>query len=326
MEVNDDWRNSIKPYQGIDMPGMFADVELRAIRDEADEEDLWMKARTDRSGHVCFPNTSATIYFSDDKERFRRDAVVVGIDGRDVSGLDLEAVKEVLLKGHSTPTKLRLMTMWVADIFLNPALAIDLGLTEVLRFLVEDVGIDVNSQHYRGVVFFCRMPLIAHALVHPDPSSFQYLLSVSGLNANPVLSEFTGYIENVITLLHALKSERIEYALGDTPLDVTRIESLLMRDEVDVDALDDDNNTPLSCLVEWLDPREAPYSRTDLLLAKAFLDAGASTDHVDLSFIPNREGYNGKMLALLEAKDRGERDEISAGLDRPKRKRDDRDG
>mmetsp|Transcript_27578 Transcript_27578/g.59924 ORF Transcript_27578/g.59924 Transcript_27578/m.59924 type:complete len:408 (-) Transcript_27578:108-1331(-) len=311
MEFNDDWRNSIKPYHGIDMPGMFADVELKAIRDEDVCSVLVMYCP---SGHVGKPSIlSASAYFSDDSPAFRRNAVVVGIDGRDVSGLDFEDVTRLLYEGHSTPTKLRLMTSGAAHIFLNPAVAIDLGLTEVLRYLIEDVEIDVNTQSYGGVVFNHRMPPIAHALVHPDPSAFQYLTSVSGLDANPVLLSFTGY-ERAFTLLHQL-------AFGDCLLDVTRIVTLLNRDEVDVDALHGRGHTPLHCIIARTGADVAMYDRAHLMLAKALLDAGASTDHVDLGFIPNRQGYNGMMLTLLEAADREERDDIIASLDRQKRRR-----
>mmetsp|Transcript_797 Transcript_797/g.1842 ORF Transcript_797/g.1842 Transcript_797/m.1842 type:complete len:319 (-) Transcript_797:121-1077(-) len=311
MEANDDWRNSIKPYHGIDMPGMFADVELKAIRDEDVCSVLVMYCP---SGHVGKPSIlSASAYFSDDSPAFRRNAVVVGIDGRDVSGLDFEDVTRLLYEGHSTPTKLRLMTSGAAHIFLNPAVAIDLGLTEVLRYLIEDVEIDVNTQSYGGVVFNHRMPPIAHALVHPDPSAFQYLTSVSGLDANPVLLSFTGY-ERAFTLLHQL-------AFGDCLLDVTRIVTLLNRDEVDVDALHGRGHTPLHCIIARTGADVAMYDRAHLMLAKALLDAGASTDHVDLGFIPNRQGYNGMMLTLLEAADREERDDIIASLDRQKRRR-----
>mmetsp|Transcript_795 Transcript_795/g.1840 ORF Transcript_795/g.1840 Transcript_795/m.1840 type:complete len:263 (-) Transcript_795:156-944(-) len=245
MEANDDWRNSIKPYHGIDMPGMFADVELKAIRDEDVCSVLVMYCP---SGHVGKPSIlSASAYFSDDSPAFRRNAVVVGIDGRDVSGLDFEDVTRLLYEGHSTPTKLRLMTRRVATIFFNPALAIDLGRIEILRYLVEDVEIDVNSQNCTGLVFGFGgyvMPLIAHALVHPDPASFQYLLTLRDINVNPRM-EFADDSDET-TFLHTLQDRLMKYALGDSSLDVTRVESLLGRDEVNVDVLDEDGLTPLA--------------------------------------------------------------------------------
>jgi len=307
MEVNDDWRNSIKPYQGIDMPGMFADVELKAIRDEAvDIRDI---VEYDSIGHICFRNTD----FLYGKKEFRRYAVIVGIDGRDVSGRDSRDVINILDEGRSTPTKLRLMTSRVSSIFLNPALSIDLGLVEILRYLVEDVEIDVNSQNCTGLVFGFGgyvMPLIAHALVHPDPASFQYLLTLRDINANPQ-TEFN----DGTTFLHTLKDD-IEYALGDSSLDVTRVESLLGRDEVNVDVLDEEDFTPLECLLERYKD-DVQYERNVFLLAKTFLDAGATRTYRKVMVI-----YDGRMRALLEAKDRDERDRIFARLYRGKRKRD----
>mmetsp|Transcript_788 Transcript_788/g.1832 ORF Transcript_788/g.1832 Transcript_788/m.1832 type:complete len:227 (+) Transcript_788:170-850(+) len=226
------------------------------------------------------------------------------------------------MEGGSTPTKVQLMPSRVANIILNPALAIDLGLSEVLRYLVEDVEIDVNLRCCQGVLFKRRMPLITHALIHPDPFAFRYLLSVHNINVTCLLWESSPQDDFATTLLHALKDERVKDAIEDFPLDATRIETLLNSDEGDVDVFDIFGRTPLKRLVEWgavsLDkPVYLPYDKSDLLLAKAFLDAGASARNVRLSFLSNGEGYDAKMLALLEAKDREERDEIIASLDRP---------
>mmetsp|Transcript_970 Transcript_970/g.2098 ORF Transcript_970/g.2098 Transcript_970/m.2098 type:complete len:395 (+) Transcript_970:210-1394(+) len=300
MEFNDDWRNSIKPYPGIDMPGLFADVEPRVL--------LGTRAE-------------ATIHFSGDNAPFRGGIAVVGVDGRDVSGLASVNVGRLLDEGLSTQAKIRIMKGGVAHVFLNPVVAIDLGLTEVLRYLIEDVGIDVNTQHYSSGVFNgYNMPLVAHALVHPDPSSFQYLMSVSGLNANPIPLGIIPYDRSATTLLHLLNDGSIEDALDGSFLDISRIETLLNRDEIDVDILDDDDLTPLDYLVDWDNPWGVSFDRNYLLLIKAFLDAGASTSDVDLSIlvIRDREGHNGEVVAaLLEANDHRERDEIIASLDRP---------
>ena len=65
------------------------------------------------------------------------------------------------------------------------------------------------------------------------------------------------------------------------------------------------------------------YDTFDLQLAAAFLDAGASVadSHLNIYALPDRRGYRGTLVKLLQAENKAERDAIIANLMSRKRKR-----
>eukprot|EP00562_Extubocellulus_spinifer_P018187 CAMPEP_0178589008 /NCGR_PEP_ID=MMETSP0697-20121206/27369_1 /TAXON_ID=265572 /ORGANISM="Extubocellulus spinifer, Strain CCMP396" /LENGTH=362 /DNA_ID=CAMNT_0020225459 /DNA_START=16 /DNA_END=1104 /DNA_ORIENTATION=- len=69
-------------------------------------------------------------------------------------------------------------------VFNNPAVAIEVGLLEVLRFLVEERNIDVNRRLWSSynTKLGINVPLIRLALVCGDKDILEYLLSVDGFD------------------------------------------------------------------------------------------------------------------------------------------------
>ena len=251
------------------------------------------------------------------------------MDGVDVSKMDFEETKDLILQRSSKPKTLRVLHSVYWCFFLNPAIALDLGLLDVLRNIVEHTNIDVNTSRSRGINFDNGMPLLVRALVHPDARLFEYLLTIDGLDLNPTVDSslyipiFSGMyitLNRSKPMLHALTKDIITDALNDTDLDVMRIKQLLDKGSDVMNAEDRHGNTPLWHIVHT--DSDESFSRNDLMLAKCFLDSGASTNGIDLTELPNRRGYRGKMASLIEAEDRAARDKVIASLRPLKRKRD----
>ena len=255
------------------------------------------------------------------------------MDGVDVTRMSFEETKKLILERSSRPKTLRVLHSVYWCFFLNPAIALDLGLLDILRNIVEQTDIDVNSSRCRGIEFDNGMPLLVRALVHEDASMFEYLLSLEDIDLNPVIHSsfhlpiFNGMyisLNRSKPMLHSLTQDIITDALRDAELDVMRIKQILDqgRDADVTNAEDRHGNTPLWNIVNS-SSHEKSFSRNDLMLAKCFLDSGASIDGIDLKdLLPNRRGYRGKMAALIEAKDRAARDQVIASLRPLKRKRD----
>ena len=76
----------------------------------------------------------------------------------------------------------------------NPARAIQLGLIDALRFLVEDKLIDVNAKHW--TTYYWRQDpvhLLTVAINSNQPEAFDYLLSLEAIDFN---GDSTGYDRN----------------------------------------------------------------------------------------------------------------------------------
>ena len=73
-------------------------------------------------------------------------------------------------------------------LFNNPAVAIEVGFTVILKHLVEEVGIDVNSHAWCGYTVAkmgrSKVHLLAVALTYDHASSFDYLLSREETNVH----------------------------------------------------------------------------------------------------------------------------------------------
>jgi len=213
--------------------------------------------------------------------------------------------------------------------YVDSAIATDLGLLDVLRNCVEQVGVDVNFVGRRGLRFNSTgMHLLTRALVHPDRRLFDYLMHQKDIELNPevtdnlyipVFNNFFITLNRSRPLLHSLTSDVILDALdtSDSELDVLRIKQLLDRAEIDVNEEDRHGHTPLWHIVN----SGNNFTRNDLLMVKLFLDAGAETESIDLTELPDRRGYRGTLCKLIEAGSRSARDDIVASLRPLKRKR-----
>lgn len=77
-------------------------------------------------------------------------------------------------------------------IFHNPAVAIQFGLVDVLRHLVETVGIDINAYKWNNYARAKLFHLLVHAVMHEESACLEYLLSTEKIDMNsPVVHERT---------------------------------------------------------------------------------------------------------------------------------------
>ena len=78
-------------------------------------------------------------------------------------------------------------------IFNNPAVAIDFGIVDVLRHLVEEIGIDINSYAWNGYGIPKKYNLLltsgAITEVLQDPACFNYLISLRDINVSLTTTE-----------------------------------------------------------------------------------------------------------------------------------------
>lgn len=267
--------------------------------------------------------------------------IIASIDGTIVLGKSFWDVHGMMEdSGH-----VRVMRKWFQFFFLNMSVACDLGNYEIFRFIVEDVGAvlsrdDAVGLRFRNLRFYSSAPIMAHAIAQPDPRFFEYLMKADFINPNGYFfyDKEVDESEDLDTLLHMLGTpnpvfEEIFNAI-DTSVFLERLETLLRHSRVDVDVRNDEEGvgyTPLENIfwgVHKRDPnarwgegnRCGNYSKIDLRIAKAFLDAGASTDFLDLDQLPDRRNAR-KMKALIEAEDKAARDAVISSLDSLKRKR-----
>lgn len=350
MEVNDGWREAHKPPPPPSssssmagrststapplppIPSVQSEIILRPIESDADEATLEQEI-INGAGHLTFEALPPNLFLGANGEILEENYpfdVVIGVDGVDVTKLSFEDTKALILKRGPKTKTLRCLHSVYWCFFLNPAIATDLGLIDVLRNIVEQVGVDVNNNRCRGIQFENGMPLLVRALVHPDVRLFEYLLSLGGIDLNPEIHSsihipiFNGMfitLNRSKPLMHVLTKDIIIDALGEADLDVTRVKQLLDKRDNLTNVEDRHGNTPLWHIVHQTFNGNDSYSRNDLFLAKTFLDAGAATDRIELEELTNRRGYRGKMAALIEAKDRAARDNVIASLRPLKRKR-----
>ena len=171
-----------------------------------------------------------------------------------------------------------------AYFFLNPALAVDLGMFELFRFQVEDLMLDVNCQDYIGLFFTRPMyeegdfaegqPLLSHALLNPDKRFFECLLLVANFEANPIIErDYRGsYIDHLAdTFLHRLPFFIQKKVFFSNKIDLQCVAHMIKVKEVDLDVRNDDDLNPLEklCGLKGLPVHIKHY------VAKMLLSAGA---------------------------------------------------
>jgi len=72
-------------------------------------------------------------------------------------------------------------------IFYNPAVAIDLGLVEVLKNLVENAGIDVNATMWNNYTHDEPYHLLVHNIFHENSACFDYLMTTQKIDMNSLV-------------------------------------------------------------------------------------------------------------------------------------------
>ena len=332
MEINADWKGACRPYIStnellITDNTVLSNKSLRACLGFSE------------SNHLTLDETRGNFASSVFRDEFTPGSIVVGIDGVDVLGRPYDEVKSMA----QTAKEVKLMPESAEFFFTNPAFAIDLGLFDVLRFIVEDIfGVDCSRSHkctYGGLRFpdasDTSYPPLLHALAQPDPRFFDYFLSLDGVDLNPSFSSFS--FSGEPTLFHTMIGQRcpaydaIRSTIGDTTL-LSRLKDILKSGKVDANALNSLRFPPLYYLIYDPDTAKRFYNRRrvdftydafDLELVAAFLDAGASVadSHLDIYALPDRRGYRGTLVMLLEAENKAERDKIISNLKSRKRKR-----
>ena len=228
-----------------------------------------------------------------------------------------------LLLEEGSDKRLQIMHSVFAEMFFNPALIIDLGLLDVLKFQIEELKLDVNCQDYLGVWFrggsedkennLGGTSILFHALVQPDQRLFDFLLSLKRLEVNPILRcslDGTLTENEQWTLLHEMPmfaSLVASNRLLDEQIDlIRRLRCILVREEVNVDCRCHLGFTPLEEVCEFWDSG----SRMQYDLARLFLSVGADVlenalqtvvTHREMAIDDEAVEYIDELLLLLTA-------------------------
>jgi len=132
--------------------------------------------------------------------------------------------------------------------FNSPAVAIEIGLLEVLRFHVEEKGVDVNRRFWNGFnsdnVHLSNDLLIKLALFRGDIDILDFLLSVDGFDFTLTEVENDAELEHDI-LLYCFDAYRL--------VNEQCFKSFIRHHHVNVDALDRRGRTPLCVVLDRLD-------------------------------------------------------------------------
>lgn len=162
-------------------------------------------------------------------------------------------------------------------LFNNPAVAIECGLFEVLKCLVEEVGIDVNSMKWSSFSSFRPVNLLSVAMVEDQRGCFNYLLRLPQikLNVPPVGNNDEETGEDNLALVH--------FAVENDPVRPFYLKALLHHPDVDVNETYDfgggDDIDLLMYSIIMLVEGAGRYSCSRLIFAKMriILEAGADT-------------------------------------------------
>ena len=297
------------------LPVIFKTFELKAFAREEEKikfQDDVLSIST--SGHVdlhCYQSSS------DDVPVDEAYSTVLSVNG--TLGTSFDHVKELLLEEGSDKT-LRMAHNSFSDIFFNPALMIDLGLLDVLRFQMEEMKLDVNDQkfagiHFRGpendVRFQEGMSLMLHALVQPDERIFEYVLSLENVETVPELERdlhgnaaHDGY-DGGHSLLHEL-ARFTTYPLIGNDIDlIHRLRLILEKGKFDINARDFMRVSPLEYLCVM-----TKLGRRQFDLARLFLSFGAEVSDRALSSLkrsrkPTTNKRNGAAIGSCDVAEKG---------------------
>ena len=291
MDFNEDWRDAAMPYQeSKHLPLVQTDLKMTQCDELPD-------VGVSTSDRLLLPSEHAP------------HCVIVGIDGQDVTKLRHAEVKRLLLRDTSSPKELRLVHEYFHFFFHNPAVAIDLGMLDILQWNVESLGIDINSHQFDGLKYvFC--PLLFHAIFQPEPAFFQYLMSREGLAYNPRMRPLSQTTQlsgpGTTTMLHqiwsALSLNRFRrpfgYRFRCDEFDLSRVEAVVSKEEIDVNMRD---NNGRNCLQLMLS--QNLYRDHDVEFMELLLTYGAQIDRQDVHILLNpfrvKRGKVYEVLRLL---------------------------
>ena len=352
MEVNPGWKTALNPYGSSEGKNLLLDqfisenaLDLREPVQEV-SDILSACAMETGTGRLTMDEKDASILKTEKpvdlfKVPFIPGSIIVGIDGIDVRAMPYSDVYKMIVEKEQC--EIKTMPEFVEFFFLNPAVAIDSGSFDLFRFLIEDVGMDC-SREYCGIEFdhdeFWSTPLIVHCFGQRDSRLFEYFVSLASAELNPVVFldfDDDADDENGPTFLHMMASynpifDSLQNMIEPAVL-IQRLEVLLQNEKVDVNVENEHGRTPLFTLFRRMNKLKFDYrnhvlsnsdgkkkfyryKEIELRVAKALLDAGASTNSIDVTVLPDREGHRGIMADLIEAKDKGARDAVISRLDK----------
>lgn len=321
----------IRPKEGKQLPSSYT-WPRKVIYDEAaappddEEEDendestrLFLFERT-QSGHTAITHQDNSLFQLKCSASTGEEAVsiIVGIETArmiDLVSIPLHTLSYVSLKTSDGFTKVRLMDCHFAYFFLNPSIAIDLGATSILEYLVARKEVSPDSSSSCGITRFTGVPaqpLILSALVHEDSSAFKYLLSRPDFAGQ---SNIRG--QHPLNYLRQLKScFRGDMPLPDIPELLRRLRTLLRRvEELDLNSVDSMSNTKGTPLYELLfastkySKVDYSYDDVDVALVDLYLSFGATNQWI-VSLLPDGTRQQRAVNKLLFATTQDERDAI----------------
>ena len=113
---------------------------------------------------------------------WKDDPVIGCVTREDAEGATSNAVHLVLaaMRENGIPTADELAPI----IFNNPAVAIEFGLVDVLKHLVEHVGIDINANTCSNFSSGQPYHLLFHAIMHEESACIEYLMLNQKIDMN----------------------------------------------------------------------------------------------------------------------------------------------
>ena len=321
MEENEWWKDACRDAavfaKGCDVctkyPPIYKTSETKIASDE--DRNQWIEALGINEANLI------DLYFEegplgDDY------TTVLAVDDIDLKNytkeMTWEQAREAIFKEGDK--KLRVMHDVFASIFLNPALAVDLGMLELFRFQAEDLMLDVNCQDYTGLFFNgvnnddeefqAGQPLLLHALINPDKRFFECLLSVADFDANPVIERDLKDGRD-IGRLRATFLHRLPHILRcDLPnnINICWVAHMIKVKEIDLGVQNAEGMSPLErlCYLRSLTfgafvlPSQS-ITKHDYDIAKMFLSAGAEVTQRALQYVRLSDPKKEELLELLQS-------------------------
>ena len=198
-----------------------------------------------------------------------RDWMAINTDWRDkritnaCPEISVQVVNEVNFKQHGGR---RAHTCSAAAIFHNPAVAIEFGLVEILRNIVENTDIDVNATVWNNYATSDKYHLLFLAL-HDDRACFDYLISTKKIDMN---SRVMSGGNNKTLKMFVMETDDIQKEQFQA---MVRLPTFGLNDPIDIDGR---SLLPLVYMaMSASTSKTAPLSDDHLAKIQILLDAGA---------------------------------------------------
>ena len=289
MEYNPWWREACQSpsafmaKQQRHHPTIYKLIRVKEFENEVERESFLQDVCITRTGQVYIYGGSCGIGVYN---------LVVSVNDKALPFWPTSKAYRDAILASGSDAEVLVMQQYFGLFFLNPALSINLGLLELLRFQLEDLALDVNCQKWTGPrIGEVELPLILHSMVQEDACFFEYLLSFNGIVLNPIL-KMCPMTDNVfpdglgMTLLHCLHA-----VIGGSlngKFDLNRLKQLLSHDDVDINrGLED--TTFQEVITPLYTTLTSPIKfDSDFDVVKIYVEAGAEVDRA-LSVASSRE-------------------------------------